>query len=241
MASDPRPSIAVLPFVNMSPEKDQEYFSDGLSEQMLDLLAKVPQLRVIARTSSFSFKGKEVDAATIARALGVSHLLEGSVRKSGDRLRISAKLVRGTDSSQVWSGTYDRNLEDVFKIQDEIAGAVVAQLRVAMLGTSMPESQVTNPAAFADYMRARQLFRSSSKDSLEQASALLERVVAVDDKYSPAWRLLAETYAARAWFGFLPLHEGLPSLARRFSGRSTSIRPMRRRSLCWLACHGTTT
>ena len=135
LASDPRPSIAVLPFVNMSPEKDQEFFSDGLSEQMLDLLAKVPQLRVIARTSSFSFKGKEVDAATIARTLGVSHLLEGSVRKSGNRLRISAKLVRASDSSQLWSETYDRNLEDIFKIQDEIAGAVVPQLRVTMLGT----------------------------------------------------------------------------------------------------------
>jgi TolB-like protein len=206
--SDSRPSIAVLPFVNMSPDRDQEFFSDGLSEQVLDLLAKVPQLRVIARTSSFSFKGKEVDAATISRTLGVSHLLEGSVRKSGNHLRISAKLVRASDSSQVWSETYDRNLEDVFRIQDEIAGAVVAQLRVTMLGTSIPESQITNPAAYVDYMRARQLYRSRTRDGLEQASALLEHVVAVDDKYSPAWRLLSQTYSARAWVGFLPLHEG---------------------------------
>jgi TolB-like protein/tetratricopeptide (TPR) repeat protein len=222
--SNLRPSIAVLPFVNMSPDKDQEYFSDGLSEQMLDLLAKLPQLRVISRTSSFSFKGKEVDAATIARTLGVSHLLEGSVRKSGNRLRISAKLVRASDSSQIWSGTYDRNLEDVFKIQDEIAQAVVAQLRVTMLGTSMPESQATNPAAFADYMRARQLYRSSSKDSLEQASALLERVVATDDKYSPAWRLLAQTYGTRAYVGFLPLHEGFAK-ARAAIQRAIDIDP----------------
>jgi TolB-like protein/cytochrome c-type biogenesis protein CcmH/NrfG len=232
--SDPRPSIAVLPFVNMSPEKDQEYFSDGLSEQMLDLLAKVPQLRVIARTSSFSFKGKEVDAATIARTLGVSHLLEGSVRKSGDRLRISAKLVRGTDSSQIWSGTYDRNLEDIFKVQDEIAGAVVAQLRVAMLGTSMPESQATNPAALADYMRARQLYRSSTRDSLEQATVLLERVVATDDKYSPAWRLLAQTYRARAWFGFLPLHEGFAK-ARAAIQRAIDIDPSDAAAIAGLA------
>ena len=206
--TDARPSIAVLPFVNMSPDKDQVYFSDGLSEQMLDLLVKVPQLRVIARTSSFSFKSKEVDAQTIARALGVSHLLEGSVRKSGNRLRISAKLVRASDSSQLWAETYDRDLEDVFKVQDEIAQAVVSQLRVRMVGTSMPVVPATNPAAFADYMRARQLYRSGSKDSLEQASALLERVVAVDDKYGPGWRLLAQTYSARAWVGFLPLHEG---------------------------------
>jgi TolB-like protein/predicted Zn-dependent protease len=222
--SDSRPSIAVLPFVNMSPEKDQEYFSDGLSEQMLDLLAKVPQLRVIARTSSFSFKGKEVDAATIARTLGVSHLLEGSVRKSGNRLRISAKLVRASDGSQLWSESYDRNLEDVFKIQDEIAGAVVAQLRVTMLGTSMPESQTTNPTAFTDYMRARQLYRSGTKDSLEQASALLERVVAIDDKYGPGWRLLAQTYARRAWVGFLPLHEGFAK-ARAAIQRAIDIDP----------------
>ncbi len=187
--SDARPSIAVLPFVNMSPDKDQEYFSDGLSEQMLDLLAKVPELRVIARTSSFSFKGKEVDAAAITRTLNVSHLLEGSVRKSGNRLRISAKLVRASDSSQLWSETYDRDLEDVFKVQDEIAGAVVAQLKVRMLDTSMRANQTTDPrayaAAYADYLRARQLYRSSTKDSLEQATALLERVLAVDDKYGP--------------------------------------------------------
>jgi len=224
VTSDPRPSIAVLPFVNMSPEKDQEYFSDGLSEQMLDLLAKVPQLRVIARTSSFSFKGKEADAATIARTLNVSHLLEGSVRKAGDRLRISAKLVRGSDSSQIWSGTYDRNLADVFKMQDEIAGAVVEQLRVTMLGTPMPESRATNPAALAEYLRARQLFQSSTRDSLEQASKLLEHVVAVDDNYSPAWRLLAQTYAAQAWIGFLPLHVGFAK-ARAAAQRAIDIDP----------------
>jgi TolB-like protein len=234
VASDPRPSIAVLPFVNMSPEEDQEYFADGLSEQMLDLLAKVPQLRVIARTSSFSFKGKEVDAATIARALGVSHLLEGSVRKSGNRLRISTKLVRGSDSSQLWSETYDRNLEDVFKVQDEIAAAVVAQLRLAMLGASMPESQATNPAAFADYMRARQLYRSGTRDSLEQASALLERVVAVDDRYSPAWRLLAHTYSSRAWYGFLPLHEGFAK-ARAAIQRAIDIDPSDAAAIAGLA------
>ena len=234
VASDPRPSIAVLPFVNMSPEKDQEFFSDGLSEQMLDLLAKVPQLRVIARTSSFSFKSKEFDAATIARTLGVSHLLEGSVRKSGNHLRISAKLVRASDSSQLWSETYDRNLEDVFKIQDEIAGAVVAQLRVTMLGAAMPESQTTNPAAFADYMRARQLYRSGTKESLEQASALLERVVAVDDKYGPGWRLLAQTYSTQAWVGFLPLHEGFAK-ARAAIQRALDIDPSDAAAIALLA------
>ncbi len=233
-ALDARPSIAVLPFVNMSPDKDQDYFSDGLSEQMLDLLAKVPQLRVIARTSSFSFKGKLVDAATITRTLGVSHLLEGSVRKSGNQLRISAKLVRASDSSQLWSETYDRNLEDVFKIQDEIAEAVVAQLRLTMLGASTPVSQATDAAALADYLRARQLYRSNTKDSLAEASTLLERVVALDDNYGPGWRLLAQTYSARAWVGFLPLHEGFAK-ARAAIQRAIDIDPSDAAAIALLA------
>ncbi len=232
--SDSRPSIAVLPFVNMSPEKDQEYFSDGLSEQMLDVLAKVPQLRVIARTSSFSFKDKEVDAATIARTLGVSHLLEGSVRKSGNRLRISAKLVRASDGSQLWSETYDRNLEDIFKVQDEIAGAVVAQLRVRMLGTSQSVDRTTDPESYADYLRARQLLRSGTRDSLAEASTLLEQVVAVDDQYVPGWRLLAKTYSRRAWVGFLPLHEGFAK-ARAAIQRAIDIDPSDAAAIAQLA------
>ena len=119
-------SIAVLPFVNMSSDKDQEYFADGISEELLNLLAQVPELRVIARTSSFSFKGKDVEIAEIARRLNVANVLEGSVRKSGDTLRITAQLVRASDSSHLWSKTYDRRMTDVFKVQDEIAAAVVS-------------------------------------------------------------------------------------------------------------------
>src|SRR5213075_2484449 len=130
---DDQRSIAVLPFVDMSQAKDQEYFSDGLSEELLNLLAQLPQLRVIARTSSFSFKGKEADVATIARALGVANVLEGSVRKSGTTLRITAQLIRASDSSHLWSQTYNRELTDVFKVQEEIAGEVVAALKVRLL------------------------------------------------------------------------------------------------------------
>jgi TolB-like protein/cytochrome c-type biogenesis protein CcmH/NrfG len=222
--SDLRPSIAVLPFANMSPDKDQEYFSDGLSEQILDVLGEVPQLRVIARTSSFSFKAKVVDAATIARALGVSHLLEGSVRRSGNRLRISAKLVRAADSSQLWAETYDRQLEDVFKVQDEIAQAVVAQLRVRMVETTIRPNQTTAPEIYADFLRARQLYRSRTRTSLEQASALLERVVATDEDYGAGWRLLSQTYVAQAWAGFLPLHQGFAK-ARAAIQRAIDIDP----------------
>ena len=126
-------SIAVLPFVDMSPGKDQEYFADGMSEEVLNVLSQLPQLHVIARTSSFSFKGKEADIATIARTLNVAHVLEGSVRKSGDTVRITAQLIRASDSSHLWSQTYDRKLDDVFKVQDEIARAVVAALQVKLL------------------------------------------------------------------------------------------------------------
>ena len=121
-------SIAVLPFVDMSQGRDQEYFSDGLSEELLNQLAQIPQLRVIARTSSFSFKGKEVDVAEIARILKVGHVLEGSVRKSGDTLRITAQLIRTSDSSHLWSQTYDRKLTDIFMVQDEISTEVVNAL-----------------------------------------------------------------------------------------------------------------
>ena len=128
-------SIAVLPFVDMSEKKDQEYFSDGLSEELIDMLTKVPELRVSARTSSFYFKGKQATIADIAKALGVAHVLEGSVRKSGNTLRITAQLIRVDNGFHVWSETYDRKLDDIFKIQDEIAGAVVTALRVHLLPT----------------------------------------------------------------------------------------------------------
>src|SRR5207244_2196465 len=131
-------SIAVLPFVNMSSDKEQDYFSDGLSEELLNQLARIPHLRVIARTSSFSFRGKEVDVATIAKALNVANVLEGSVRKSANTLRITAQLVRTADSSHLWSQTYDREMSDVFKVQDEISRDVVAALKVKLLPSEQP-------------------------------------------------------------------------------------------------------
>ncbi|HSC13163.1 MAG TPA: hypothetical protein VLC97_19470, partial [Rhodanobacteraceae bacterium] len=129
-------SIAVLPFVDMSSGKDQEYFSDGISEELLNLLAKIPQLQVAARTSSFSFKGKNAPVPEIARTLLVAHVLEGSVRKSGDQVRITAQLIRAVDGYHVWSETWDRKLDDIFRIQDEIAGEVVKELRVTLLGAA---------------------------------------------------------------------------------------------------------
>jgi TolB-like protein/Flp pilus assembly protein TadD len=193
-------SIAVLPFVDMSQTKDQEYFSDGLSEELLNLLAQVPQLRVIARTSSFAFKGKEVGVAEISKTLNVANVLEGSVRKSGDTLRITAQLIRTADSSHLWSETYDRQLTDVFKVQDEIAGAVVAQLKVKLL----PTQQVTNQhrtasaEAYSQYLLGNQFFNRNSVEGYRLAVPAYEKAIALDSNFAAAYAGLgfAQLYAA---------------------------------------------
>ena len=141
----PEKSIAVLPFVNMSSDKEQEYFSDGLTEDLLDLLAQVPDLRVPARTSSFYFKGRSEDIATIAQKLRVTHILEGSVRRSGNTIRVTAQLVRADTGYHLWSKTYDRDAKDVFKIQDEIAGSVVQSLKAMLLAGTPRGDLISTP------------------------------------------------------------------------------------------------
>src|SRR5207248_2877928 len=147
-------SIAVLPFVNMSEDKTNEYFSDGISEELLNLLSKIPQLKVAARTSSFSFRGKGAEIPEIARQLHVANVLEGSVRKSGEQVRITAQLIRAAEGYHLWSETYDRKIDDIFKIQDEIAGEVVKELKVKLLGAA-PKVRTTDPKAYALYLQAR--------------------------------------------------------------------------------------
>jgi len=186
-------SIAVLPFVDMSQGRDQEYFSDGLSEELLNLLAQVPQLRVIARTSSFAFKGKEVGVAEIAKTLSVANVLEGSVRKSGDTLRITAQLIRTADSSHLWSETYDRQLTDVFKVQDEIAAAVVAQLKVKLL----PAQQMTNThrtastEAYNQYLLGNQFHARNTPEGYRLGAAAYQKAIALDPGYAAAYAGLA--------------------------------------------------
>lgn len=201
-------SVAVLPFVDMSEARDQEYFADGISEELLNLLAKVPQLRVIARTSSFSFKGKEVDIAEIARKLNVANVLEGSVRKSGDTLRITAQLIRASDSSHVWSQTYDRKLTDVFAVQDEIAAAVVEQLKVTLLRDA-PKARVTDPRAYALVLQGRALARQASPAAYRQAIPLFEQALAIDPSYAPAWTDLANIYFGQMDLNQIPMDQGL--------------------------------
>ena len=187
-------SIAVLPFLNLSSDKEQDYFSDGLSEELLNQLAQIPQLRVIARTSSFSFKGKEVDVATIAKALNVANVLEGSVRKSANTLRITAQLVRASDSSQLWSQTYDRQMTDVFKVQDEIAGDVVAALKVKLLPTQeLAKTQRTgNPEAYEHYLLGMDISRRDRLEASQLAAAEFQKAITLDPGYANAYAMLCD-------------------------------------------------
>ena len=193
-------SIAVLPFVDMSQARDQEYFSDGLSEELLDLLAKVPQLKVIARTSSFSFKGKNLDIAQIAHQLGVATILEGSVRKSGNTLRITAQLIRTSDSVHLWSDTYDRELTDVFKVQDEIAGAVVDALKLKLLqAPTVSAARLTdNTQAHNHYLLGQELMARGSIASYREAAAEYQRALDLDQNYVAAIVGIANAQAAVA-------------------------------------------
>jgi serine/threonine-protein kinase len=208
--SEPGPasplSIAVLPFVDMSQDKDQEYFSDGLSEELLNQLAQIPQLRVIARTSSFAFKGKDVGVTEIARVLKVGHVLEGSVRKSGDTLRITAQLIRTSDSSHLWSQTYDRGLTDVFKVQDEISREVVSALKLKLLPGTQPDNtqRTHSPQAYEQYLLARDVFRAAGRSNVEAAVAGLRRAVAIDPGYANAYAQLGNMGANLADFAETP-------------------------------------
>ncbi|HEY6456682.1 MAG TPA: TIR domain-containing protein [Steroidobacteraceae bacterium] len=191
-AAVPEHSIAVLPFVNMSEDKNNEYFSDGLSEELIDLLTKVPGLQVPARTSSFYFKDKQATIAEIAHALGVAHVLEGSVRKSGNTLRITAQLVRADNGYEVWSETFDRQLTDVFKIQDEIAGAVVQTLKGSLLEGQAPKAELTtNTSAYTLYLEAESISRTGALDDIHTAILDMQKAVSLDNRFSAAWRGLA--------------------------------------------------
>ena len=187
-------SIAVLPFVDMSEKKDQEYFADGLSEELIGMLTTVAELRVPARTSSFYFKGKQTTIADIAKALGVAHVLEGSVRKSGNTLRITAQLIRVDNGYHVWSETYDRKLDDIFQVQDEIASAVVKALKVSLLEGEMPKATRTaNQEAYALYLQGRSLHYRGTHADAQMAITYMEQALKLDPTYAPAWFGLADS------------------------------------------------
>lgn len=222
-AADER-SIAVLPFANLSEDKANEYFADGLSDELLNLLSRVAGLRVVARTSSFSFKGRTASAAEIARELKVTHLLEGSVRRSGSRVRITAQLIRASDSSHVWSQSFDRDLSDIFAVQDEIAAAVARGLELKLFGGPAPKAQPTDPRAYALYLQGRHFFSLYSATGYAQAIPALEGALAIDPGFAPAWGILGALYWGQANNSLIPYEEGARK-ARLASDKALALDP----------------
>ncbi len=201
----PAASIAVLAFADMSASKDQEYFSDGMAEEILNALARIDGLKVTGRTSSFSFKGKNADLKTIGEALGVAHILEGSVRKQGNRVRISAQLVRATDGFHVWSDTFDGSLANIFDLQERIAREITGQLKVVLASgaTRLVAKATDNPAAYTRFVEAQGLV--NRRVDLARAITLLSEATALDPKFSRAWsklavaNVIAPQYTTMAW------------------------------------------
>lgn len=191
VATDIQKSIAVLPFVNMSSDPEQEYFSDGLSEEILNLLAKVPDLKVIGRTSSFAFKGRNEDLRLIGEALGVSTVLEGSVRKSGERIRITAQLIDVSDGAHLWSETYDRTLTDIFAVQDSVASEILDALQIHVSAAPTRGRPTENTDAYALFLRAKAAMGAWDSTS---AQKFLLQAVELDPKFAEAWELLAYTH-----------------------------------------------
>jgi TolB-like protein/Tfp pilus assembly protein PilF len=208
-------SIAVLPFVNMSGDKENEYFSDGLTEELLNLLAKVDELRVSSRTSSFAFKGKDTNIPSVARELKVSHILEGSVRKSGTQVRITAQLIDVETDSHLWSETYDRQLDDIFAIQDEIAEAVVGALKLRLLATGelvVQAKREQSTDAYLLYLRGRHIYElgkdTSDPEFVRQAITLFESALEVDPGHALAYAGLADAYGRLSIEDELSMEEG---------------------------------
>jgi len=222
---DHRPSIAVLPFANISADKENEYFGDGLAEEVINALAQVPGLQVAGRTSSFRFRGNDVDLADVGRRLNVEHLLEGSVRKSGNRIRVTAQLIKVADGFHVWSDRYDRELTDIFAIQDEITHAIASALRIRLsVDSSAPRSHTPNLRAYEAYLQARDLWSRAFPGSFEQAKALLEHAITLDPQFALPYSLLGGCYTMLANLGFKPAHEAMP-LARAAEERALRVDP----------------
>jgi serine/threonine protein kinase/tetratricopeptide (TPR) repeat protein len=203
-----KPSIAVLPFVNMSSDKEQEYFSDGLAEQLLNDLARTPGLRVIARTSSFQFKGKNEDLRVIGQKLDVANILEGSVRREGNKVRITAQLIQTSDGSHLWSDSYDRELNDVFAVQDDIARSVAGALKVTLLGEKKSPAKTQNPEAYTAYLQGRYFYERSTKDDLQAAIGFYDQSLRHDPGYVLAWVGLAGAHLRQAAIGHISMVEG---------------------------------
>ena len=221
----PEKSVAVLPFVDMSEKKDQEYFSDGLSEELIDRLAHAADLKVIARTSSFQFKGKNEDVRTIGHKLGVANLLEGSVRTSGNAIRVTAQLISVVDGTHRWSETYDRKRGDVFKVQDEIAGAVVNALKGTMAALpSSSRAHSTNVDSYNEVLRGHYLDNRRTRQDSDGAVTAYRQAIAIDPENAEAWLGIARNYNLRAQSGWMPPLDAYAE-ARKAVDRALVINP----------------
>ena len=211
---EPQPSIAVLPFANMSADKENEYFGDGLAEEIINALAQIPDLKVTARTSAFAFRGKEQDITTIAEALRVRTVLEGSVRRSGSRVRVTAQLINAADGYHLWSDRYDREMTEAFTIQDEIAQAIARSLHDKLTpGASRPRYQ-PHPSAYEAFLKARYYMSQLAPDALFRARVLLDQAIALDPGFALARQQLSQYYLLQALWGGQSAHETMPMVRR---------------------------
>jgi len=205
------PSIAVLPFANMSADKENEYFSDGLAEEVINALANLPGIKVAGRTSSFFFRGKDVEFGEMGRRLNVEHILEGSVRKAGNRIRVTAQLIKVTDGFHLWSERYDREMTDIFAIQDEITHAIADNLRIKLsLETPAPRRHEPNLRAYEAYLKARGQWFKGTLESQSLFKESVDRAIALDPKFAPAHSLLGAHYSMVAHLGIRPAREVIP-------------------------------
>ncbi len=193
-------SIAVLPFPDLSAEKDQEHFCDGLTEELLNVLTRIPNLRVASRTSCFAFKGKDLDLAAVAEKLSVAHVLEGSVRKAGNRVRITAQLIEVETDSHLWSETYDRELDDIFAIQDDIANRILGVLKLKLGTGQLPDPTTHSAKAYEYFLRGRGYAMTSADQDIERAIEMFQKAGAADPGFVRAWIALAETSSINALF-----------------------------------------
>ncbi|MBK5295111.1 MAG: protein kinase, partial [Acidobacteriia bacterium] len=222
-----QPSIAVLPFANLSSDKENEYFSDGLAEEILNALTQLPGLRVVARASAFAFRGREHAITEIAEKLGVTSVLNGSVRRSGNRIRVSAQLISVHDESQLWSERYDREMRDVFDIQDEIAQAIVEKLKVKLgtrSGQPLVKRYTGNPEVNSLYLKGIFHLYHFTPEEMERGKAFLEQAVALEPGHAPAWVQLVGYYNARCFHGLAPPRELWPK-AREAARRAVAADP----------------
>ena len=230
------PSIAVLPFSNMSPDPENEFFADGITEEIINALTQIEDLRVAARTSAFSFKNKHLDLRIVGERLNVKTVLEGSVRKAGNRVRIMAQLINVADGYHIWSERYDRELKDIFEVQDEIARAIAERLKVALKSGQQPsiKAGTSNLEAYQLYLKGRALLYRRGLD-IRRAAQCFERAVAIDPQYAVAWSGLADARNMLGLYGFGRPEAILPS-ARQAAERAVALDPMLAEAHCSLAC-----